>query len=64
MLRRELPMRIHCDACGAEIDDEIALCEELDAGEIVWFCDAKCRAEAALFEDEEEPAEPAAAPGA
>ena len=54
-------MRIQCDACGAEIDTETALCDELDTGEIFWFCGEECRATAELFDDDDEPTEKSAA---
>ena len=61
--RREVSLRIHCDHCDAQIDSDAALCEELECGEIYWFCSEECRATALLVEEEDEPhAEPAQAP--
>ncbi len=34
-------MRIHCDACGAEISKEEALAREYDR-QVLYFCSDKC----------------------
>jgi len=42
-------MRIHCDACGAEIAKEEALTRQLDH-QVLYFCSDKCMEDPAHHE--------------
>lgn len=47
-------MRIHCDACGAEIDKERAVVMSDDEGELFWFCTEECLAAAETLNPDRE----------
>lgn len=46
-------MKITCDGCGADVREEDAVAEEMDDGEILYFCTEACRETAMLLENEE-----------
>jgi hypothetical protein len=37
-------VRIHCDDCGREFDDALAIEVELEDGEVLCFCSEDCAA--------------------
>jgi len=59
-------MRIHCDRCGIEIDEETAEILEADDGEVLYFCSAACREAFDSYEiiEDPDPEEDRAAPQA
>ena len=46
-------MTITCDGCGVELPEEDAVAEELEDGEILYFCTEECRETAVLLDEED-----------